>query len=134
MGQFNNLNYVHLNDGILDYIQIKSLKKNIYFVFITDRHSGYASFTGELDALLAVNTLNEREIANNYFRARLGKDFDDGHYQSTANMNTHVDSNSINANNGYFNSSRNILSLLGNHFSSDNHEESKSKRFCSSKF
>ena len=24
MGQFNNLNYVHLNDGILDYIKVKS--------------------------------------------------------------------------------------------------------------
>ncbi len=100
---------------------------------ILDRLGGYANFSSELDALLAVNTLNEREIANNYFRARLGKEFEDNHYQSR-HMNAHIDNNNNNAtSSGYFNSSRNILSLIGNHFSSDNHEESKSKRFCSSK-
>lgn len=33
--------------------------------------SGYAVFSNELDALLAVNTINNRDIANYFFTARI---------------------------------------------------------------
>ena len=36
-----------------------------------DKKTGYVNFINELDALLAVNTLNEREIAGNYFKAKI---------------------------------------------------------------
>ena len=55
MRQFNNLLSVHLND---------------------DRRSGYAIFASEFDALLAIDTINNRHIANTLFTARI-VDMDD---------------------------------------------------------
>lgn len=50
MSQFNNLIDVNLND---------------------DKKSGYANFSNDFDALLAINTINNREIANNLFTAKI---------------------------------------------------------------
>ena len=50
MKHFNNVRELHLSN---------------------DRKNAYATFSSESDALLALNTLNEREIAGNYFTANI---------------------------------------------------------------
>ncbi len=61
MNQFNNLNSCKM---------------------FSDNKSGFALFSNQLDAILAVNTLNNRDIARNHFHAKIETDFEDVIFKS----------------------------------------------------